>query len=114
MNKNGIGRAIARPKEIENRETEKPVSSPDFSGRYPNLFAFLAEIRETEHWQKTGTITVIWEEGLYKVVLNDRPEKRSCFVSAVGLGEVFLIADRGLRAGSLKWRTKGYQTAHKR
>jgi len=47
---------------------------------------------------------MFFEQGVYKLAINDRPESRSCFVSSTSLSEAFLIADRGLRTGGLRWR----------
>lgn len=110
MSKNQIGRSVSRPQVAEYESDDRGASMPNFQRNYPALHEFLAKIRESDHWQKTGTMTVIWEAGFYKLVLNDRPEKRSCFVSAQGLGEAFRIAERGLVARSLAWRKQGYKT----
>jgi len=114
MSKNGIGRGVERPGKPGISEFEETVSTPDFQERFPTLFRFLAEIRETPHWQKTGCVTLFWEDGVYKLVLNDRPACCSCFVSNARLGDLFAIADRGLRSGSLQWRTKGYKPSAQR
>lgn len=97
------GRPVARPAQTPEQEPAIP-SSAIFAENYPSLYRFLAEDRKNENFHPTGCFTVFWEDGVFKVNINDRPNGRSCFVSARGLGEAFLIADRGIRSGTLRWR----------
>jgi hypothetical protein len=102
MNSNP-GRAIARPASTPDQDAPD-ASRPTFAQNYPSLYRFLSEDRENENFHSTGAITVFWESGVFKVNLNDRPLGKSCFVSHTELGGAFLIADRGIRSGSLRWR----------
>jgi len=103
-----VGRRIARPA-VELDQDTVGLSSPQFAENYPQIFRFLSESRRTENFAKTGSLTVFWEDGVFKVCLNDRPNYRSCFVSHQELRVAFRIADRGLGSGGLKFRRKGYR-----
>lgn len=102
------GRSIARPAETPEQQDEV-LSRANFAHKYPSLFGLLSKIRENDNFHDRGCITVFWEDGVFKVSINDRPLGRSCFVSSEELSTAFAIADRGLRSGTLKWRkNKGY------
>jgi len=98
-----VGRRVARPA-TPTDQVDTDASSPNFAEKYPSLFRFVAESRENENFHSTGCFTVFWEDGVFKISLNDRPNGTSTFVSHHELGVAILIADRGLRSGSLKWR----------
>lgn len=114
MTNGKIGRRIGRPSGVESGDLANTPSTPNFASNYPNLWKFLAQERASDNYHKTGCMTVFWENGVYKVCLNDRPGKRSTFVSSSGLGEAFQIADRGLHSGTLRWREKGYKQPQQR
>lgn len=97
------GRKIARPAQVADQEAGE-VSRPSFAKNYPQLWDFLAKKRESEYFNKTGTFSVFWEDGVFKVFLMDRPAGTSTCVSAPELHEALQIADRGIRSGTLKWR----------
>ena len=103
-----IGRRIAHPAQTAD-QVQSNGSSPVFAENYPHLYRFLAESRKTENFSKTGSMTVFWEDGVFKVCLNDRPNYRSCFVSDRELAGALRIADRGLGSRGLRWRSKGYR-----
>lgn len=97
------GRPIARPAETADQVCGD-LSSPNFAQNYPSLYRFLAENRKNPDYHATGCITVFWEDGVFKVNMNDRPNGNSCVVSHLELGGAFLIADRGIRSKTLRWR----------
>ena len=105
---NNSGRRVARPATTP-EPNANDASTPVFAENYPRLYLFLEKPRKTSAYQKTGCLTIFWEDGVFKVCLNDRPNYRSAFVSAQGLGECFRIADRGLGTGTLKWNAKAYR-----
>ena len=105
-----VGRRVAHPAQTADQVDSSP-SSPVFAENYPHLYRFLSESRKTENFSKTGSMTVFWEDGVFKVCLNDRPNYRSCFVSDRELAGALRIADRGLRSGKLRFRSKGYHGA---
>lgn len=102
------GRRVARPATTAD-QTKVAASTPVFAENYPHLYRFLSESRRTENFTKTGAMTVFWEDGVFKVCLNDRPNYQSCFVSHQELSGAFRIADRGLGSRGLTWRRKGYR-----
>lgn len=54
----------------------------------------------------TGTITLLFEEGMAKAALNDRDAGCSAFVSAKTYTSLFDRIEKGLCEDSLEWRTK--------
>jgi len=102
------GRPVPHPAQAA-EQVASNGSSPVFAENYPHLYGFLSESRKTENFHKTGSMTVFWEDGVFKVCLNDRPNFRSSFVSHGELAGALRVADRGIRSRGLKWRRKGYR-----
>jgi len=105
---NNAGRSVARPAQTAD-QVEPLVSTAKFAENYPHVYRFIAESRRTENFHKTGSITLFWEDGVFKLCLNDRPNYQSTFVSDRELSGALRIADRGLGSRRLKWRRKGYK-----
>jgi hypothetical protein len=51
-----------------------------------------------------GTASLFWEDGLYKLWLNDKDGQRCCCVSGGTLEGLFLTADSRLAEDTLEWR----------
>jgi len=103
-----IGRPLARPAVTEDQVQPDP-SSAIFHVRWPRLQEFLEKPRLDGLLYTTGCLTIFFEDGRFKVAVNDRPNKRSTFVSGTMLAECFTIIERGLRGNSLNWRTRGWK-----
>jgi hypothetical protein len=56
--------------------------------------------------RETSTLLVFVEDGLWKACLHDRDAGKSCFVSAVSMGELIARVEQGLREDDLEWRDK--------
>jgi len=108
-----IGRPVARPIQKQAEGQRPGVSSPSFEANFPTLWEFLAKQRDFGEIHKTGCLTLFIEGETLKVCLNDRPTRRSCFMSGKGLLEVLARCDRGLLEGSLTWTQKGYKRRRK-
>lgn len=84
--------------------------------RYPTLCEFLA----TTVWpdgapRTTGSISLFFEDSLFKACLNDRDASLSAFVSSPTLAGVLDKLEAGLVADKLDWRAwKGKGVAKKR
>lgn len=109
-----IGRSLERPATFGPEPGSPGGEQDSFRGLYPCLYGFLADLRETTGWQKTGTITVFVENGHYKICLNDRPEKRSAFVTGSTLAATLRAAESGIQSNTVPWRKKGYKAARER
>lgn len=84
-----------------------PDCSCEFATAYPTLAAFLSEgTWEDGAPRETGTITLLWEEGLWKAALNNRDASQSAFVSGRTLGALFEAVEKGIYDDELEWRTK--------
>lgn len=88
----------------------KPLSRPIFAKKYPELLDFLEIPRRSVQGFTTGSMTIFFEDGYFKICLNDRPNERSVFVTSQELSKGFELAELGLMSNSLNWRTKGYQS----
>lgn len=87
----------------------KPLSRPNFAKKFPELLDFLEIPRRSVQGFTTGSMTIFFEDGYFKICLNDRPNQRSVFVTSQELSKGFELAELGLISNSLNWRTKGYQ-----
>ena len=104
-----IGRKVSAPK--ARKETQSTALQSDCKDElnWPALFRFLHIKRETAETAKTGSLTIFTIDGRVKLVLNDRPNRKSCFLSGEHFGDVFRKAEEMLAAGTCQWRAKGYQ-----
>jgi len=93
----------------KSRKTAKPLSRPKFQENYPELLDFLEIPRRSERGFTTGCMTIFFEDLRFKICLNDRPNKRSVFLSSQELSKCFQLAEAGLMSNSLNWRQKGYE-----
>lgn len=108
-----IGRPLVRPSTIPDQDTSM-ASSPVFAENYPSLYGFVSKDRKSENFHARGSFTVFWEDGVFKVNLNDRPNGLSTFVSSPELACALRIADSGIRSGTLRWRVnKQYRARSK-
>jgi hypothetical protein len=57
--------------------------------------------------RSTGTILIFFEQGSFKLCLNDRDAAQSAFISARTLTEAFLKAEEAVGTGTGDWRSKG-------
>jgi len=106
-----LGRGVARPKTVA---VDVPRDTGSFAASFPRLQAFLEHPVGNSVGARTGCMTLFFEDGRYKLCLNDRPNNRSCFVSSPVHVECYRIAERGLQGNSLMWRTKGYKSPQQR
>ena len=103
------GRKVERPA-FSADQVAPILSTPQFGETHPQLYRFLSISKETENFHKKGSIMVIWEDGVFKVILNDRPNFRSAIVSHRQLGGALGIADAGISSGNLTWRKNKHQS----
>jgi len=106
-----LGRGVSRPKTAAVEIDRGPQS---FATAFPRLQSFLADPLQTPEGPQTGCMTVFFEDGRYKLCLNDRPKGQSCFVSSTILAECYRIAERGFQSKTLRWRVKGYKRPQER
>ena len=98
------GRPVARPARAA-EVMNAAVSRSNFAEKYPALFKMIGIPQKNEQFHDKGCFTVFFEDGVFKVSLNDRPNGRSCFVSSPQLGDALAIANAGIVSGSLRWRS---------
>lgn len=103
------GRKVERPT-FAAEQVAPAASIPQFGETHPELWKLLAITRETSNFHKRGSITLFWEDGVFKVVLNDRPNFRSSIVSHQQLGGALGMADAGITTGNLAWRKNRHQS----
>lgn len=92
-------------------------STPDSESveRWPALVEFLAE----EFWpdgkaRRTGSLTLFFDTGRWKVALNDRDQDTVGFGSCASLASLLDWVDRALRDGTLDWRHTGRGPSNRR
>jgi hypothetical protein len=55
--------------------------------------------------RQTATLTLLWEEQVWKCCVNDRDNNRSLWVSGDSISEVIERAEKALHDDSPAWRT---------
>lgn len=88
-----------------------PVSSPSPGGEpacrmeLPTLLDFLMLAAWPDGSRRLlGTVSIFYEDGLFKCWLNDKDGLRCCCVSGSSLDALFLAVDARLAADDLEWR----------
>ena len=104
-----LGRKVERPQYAAD-QLVPVMSMPVFGETHRQLWGLLSISRETANFHKRGAITLFWEDGVFKVVLNDRPNFRSAIVSHQQLGGALGLADAGMESGNLTWRKNRHQS----
>lgn len=106
------GWSMARAKQ---KRASGPVGTPDgipwrdatFEGKHPFLAGFLAETKwEDGTARETGTVLVFCDDGVLKCCLNDRDQKRVCFLTASTWDGLVGKVEEGLEEGTHEWRAK--------
>jgi len=75
---------------------------------YPAIHEYLTEAtQEGGGHRQTATLLIFYEDGYWKVCLNDRQNGRSLWASAAGLLGALLALEEDLEAGGTGWRKSG-------
>jgi hypothetical protein len=93
----------------EQNGVKSPVPLQDcaWQKKFPTVAEFLCQ----QTWQDgaarlTGTITLLFEDGIVKAALNDRDGGCSAFVSARTFTSLWEALEKGLAGDGLEWRVK--------
>jgi hypothetical protein len=103
------------------RRATPPTGASDPNGQLvacamSTLLPGLAEFLWADEWEpgcprERGTVLICFQDGRWRVWLNDRDSGLSSWVSGPTLESVLLCADEGVRDGTLEWRRSGKQTS---
>ena len=75
--------------------------------KLPALVEYLSvQVYEDGERRETSTLTLFWEDGLFKGCLNDRDQLKSCFLSSASLMDLLVRFESGLELDELEWRKK--------
>lgn len=84
-------------------ESERPLAE-----HYEALVEYLTLSANAEGVaRERATLMVVWEEGMWKLGLNDRECGRSCWMSGRTLFEVVESLEVALRSCNVSWRSSG-------
>lgn len=71
----------------------------------PSLWSFLTQAEwEDGSSRQTGTLTLMVQDGMAKICVNDRDSESSCFVSGSSFTTLFKVVDTALAEGKLEFR----------
>jgi hypothetical protein len=114
----GVSMASFLKRRANGDRTTKQIASqaleaadPAFAKKYPALAEFLA----TEEWEpgvprERGTLTLFFEDGQFKVAVNDRDQCVVAFLSKGTFPGLLDALEKGLQGDGLDWRgQKGKQ-----
>jgi len=77
----------------------------DMACKFENLFAFVSDVTWDDSSKRTpGTMLLMFEDGMFKIMLNDKALNRFAFVSGRTWEEVLTKAELGVRDEALEWR----------
>lgn len=97
------GRRVPSPV-ITADQLPSPVSIPKMARKWPALWKFFQEKRRKTNIRANGCLTLFFEDGRFKLCVNDRANQRSLFVSGSEVAEVFDLANRALESDKVGWR----------
>ena len=81
------------------------LSLGGWAEQFPALCEFLVETKwEDGQVRKPGTVTLFFDDGAWKLCLNDKDSSCVAFVSAGSPLGTFEVAEAGLTGGALDWR----------
>lgn len=80
-------------------------------GDWPRVYPALTEFLTVSRWEDDsprvpGSVTLFFDDHLWKLCLNDKDSGRISFVTADSPEGVLAAAERGLQASSLDWRAQ--------
>lgn len=83
-----------------------PAAIKDAFGKmFPTLIDWLTDTAwEGGEVRKTATLFIFWEDGRFKVWLNDRDADRTCCYTAPGVVEALAALEAHLLEASIDWR----------
>lgn len=91
------------------------TSDPAFFKKYPALAEFLSlEAWDEQTARERGTLTLFWEEGCFKLAVNDRDSEQTTFLSKGTFLGVLESLEKGFKEDSLDWRAQKGKGAVKR
>jgi len=76
-----------------------------FAADYPLLHSYLSdETYDDGSARERSTVSVFFEDGVVKAALNDKDMKRSAYVSANAVDDLWMTLEAGLSGDKLDWR----------
>ena len=89
-------------------------SDTTFADHYPALLEYLSENRwEDGTARECATLTVFFEDGLFKCCLNDRANSRVAWCSSLLWDDLLEQLDHGIQEGKLAWRLSKFPARKK-
>lgn len=104
-----IEMAIRKPKPGEyNGPVEDPFKDGAFQGDWPTLYEYLFMTQWADgSFRHTSTMSVFTDNGIMKIVLNDRDNNRSAFFTGATWRDIFDKIEAALAGETVDWRFKG-------
>lgn len=104
-----IDMSIRKPRPGEyNGPVEDPFNDAAFQGDYPTVHEYLFQTQWADgSFRHTSTISVFTDNGVMKLVLNDRDNNRSAFFTAKTWRDLFDKMEAALAGETVDWRFKG-------
>lgn len=102
---------IKRKERGNEASQERPkVSIEQTDGAFAKKYPATAEFLAVEEWspeqaRERGTLTVFWEDGMFKAAINDRDGEQVAFVSKVTFLALLDAIERGFVKDDHDWRS---------
>jgi len=97
--------AMKKPQSADRMASTAAAEACDWMLDHSGIFAFLTDSKwEDGTRRELGTMMVFFEDGWWKVMINDKALKRLAFVSGDTYADVMLQVEDGLNKDSLDWR----------
>jgi len=97
--------SMKKPESIVKGSPDGKAEPCDMACRFENLFAFMSDTAWDDGSKRApGTILMMFEDGQWKVMMNDKALGRLAFVTGRTWEEVLIKAELNARDDSLDWR----------
>ena len=111
-NMDWLKKAAVAKAAVANKETE--VADEVFAGKFPALFAFMAQLRDETGGRELCKLQLFADAGVWKAALHDPNTEHSLFLTLGSPPDVFKAVEKALTADCPDWRSWGKGKAKKK
>ena len=91
--------------QVKSTANGRALEDPKFEERFPTLYTLLTHLQDEKGQpRQVCTMTLVCEDGVAKVGINERNHHLSLWVSATGIGEAFQRLEEALQERPVAWR----------
>jgi hypothetical protein len=94
----------AATKEARKASVDLSLVDQDFAAEYPAISEFLTLAKVDGQARETSTLLILFEDGLFKAMLNDRENRQTLWVSSETHADLLTTLEVTLTTEPVRWR----------